>query len=227
MRIPSGVEARRATFRKTHHGPVVAEHEGRPVALRLAKLDEGGWFDQWLAMAKAGGRDRVEVFDDELRRRGARRVEVERALRRALEGDGLALRFEPVADLADPLVPRIVGAEASVRLDLDDGEVVGMGELLAVAQECGLSGALTAQALDGACRAARAWSVSATYTELSWPRASPVGPSRAGSALSVRVPPVRGLTVVIIPRVSICRRLAANQGEIRKLPFVRTTTSLG
>jgi acyl-homoserine-lactone acylase len=53
VRAGGGVERRRATFRKTHHGPIVAEHQGRPVALRLSRLEEGGWFEQWYAMSKA------------------------------------------------------------------------------------------------------------------------------------------------------------------------------
>jgi acyl-homoserine-lactone acylase len=53
VKSAAGLETRRTAFRKTHHGPLVAEHEGKPVALRLSKLEEGGWFDQWLAMAKS------------------------------------------------------------------------------------------------------------------------------------------------------------------------------
>src|SRR6185295_535819 len=53
VRTAKGLEARSFTFRKTHHGPIVSEHEGRPVAIRLAKLEEGGWLDQWYEMTKA------------------------------------------------------------------------------------------------------------------------------------------------------------------------------
>lgn len=53
VRTAAGVEARPVTLLKTHHGPVVAERDGRRVAVRLAKLEEGGWYDQWYAMARA------------------------------------------------------------------------------------------------------------------------------------------------------------------------------
>ncbi len=53
VRTAKGVEARRFTFRKTHHGPIVSEHDGKPVAIRLAKLEEGGWLDQWYEMTRA------------------------------------------------------------------------------------------------------------------------------------------------------------------------------
>src|SRR5262245_34337331 len=53
VKTASGVEARRFAFRKTHHGPIVSEHEGKPVAIRLAKMEEGGWLDQWYEMSRA------------------------------------------------------------------------------------------------------------------------------------------------------------------------------
>lgn len=53
VKTAKGIETRRFTFRKTHHGPIVSEHEGKPVAIRLAKLEEGGWLDQWYEMTKA------------------------------------------------------------------------------------------------------------------------------------------------------------------------------
>lgn len=46
-------EERRVTFKKTHHGPVIGERDGKPLAVRLAKAAEGGWYDQWYAMARA------------------------------------------------------------------------------------------------------------------------------------------------------------------------------
>ncbi len=50
----SGVEPRPYQFTKTHHGPVLGMTEnGRPLAVRLAKLDEGGWFEQWHGMMRA------------------------------------------------------------------------------------------------------------------------------------------------------------------------------
>jgi len=40
-------------FRRTHHGPIVAERDGVPLAIRLAKFEEGGGLEQWRAMGKA------------------------------------------------------------------------------------------------------------------------------------------------------------------------------
>lgn len=43
----------KASIRKTHHGPLVAYSDGKPMALRMAKFEEPGWLDQWYAMTKA------------------------------------------------------------------------------------------------------------------------------------------------------------------------------
>lgn len=53
VKTEKGIEARRFVFRKTHHGPILSEHEGKPVAVKLAKMEEGGWLDQWYEMSRA------------------------------------------------------------------------------------------------------------------------------------------------------------------------------
>jgi penicillin amidase len=49
----TGTETRRVTIKRTHHGPILAWREGKALAVRMAKLEEGGWFAQWYAMGKA------------------------------------------------------------------------------------------------------------------------------------------------------------------------------
>jgi acyl-homoserine lactone acylase PvdQ len=54
VRTASGLEPRDFRFSKTHHGPLLGlTDDGRPLAVRLAKLDEGGWFEQWYGMMRA------------------------------------------------------------------------------------------------------------------------------------------------------------------------------
>ncbi|MEO6193626.1 MAG: penicillin acylase family protein [Thermoanaerobaculia bacterium] len=53
VKTAGGVVARRFTFRKTHHGPILTGHEGKPVAVRLAKMQEGGWLDQVYEMTRS------------------------------------------------------------------------------------------------------------------------------------------------------------------------------
>jgi acyl-homoserine-lactone acylase len=49
----SGPVTRRFRFTRTHHGPVVAVRNGKPLAIRLAKLEDGGAIDQGYAMGRA------------------------------------------------------------------------------------------------------------------------------------------------------------------------------
>jgi acyl-homoserine lactone acylase PvdQ len=53
VRTVSGLQPRTFTFRKTHHGPIVSNQDGRTQALRLSKLVEGGQLEQWYRMGKA------------------------------------------------------------------------------------------------------------------------------------------------------------------------------
>lgn len=53
VKTAKGVEPRGFKFRKTHHGPIVSVREGKPLAVRLARLEEGGWIDEWYKMGKA------------------------------------------------------------------------------------------------------------------------------------------------------------------------------
>ena len=53
VKTAAGLETRRFAFRKTHHGPILSEKDGKPVAVRLAKMEEGGWLDQVYEMTRA------------------------------------------------------------------------------------------------------------------------------------------------------------------------------
>jgi acyl-homoserine lactone acylase PvdQ len=49
----SGRSVRKFRFTKTHQGPIVAVKEGKPLAIRLAKLEEGGAIDESYAMGRS------------------------------------------------------------------------------------------------------------------------------------------------------------------------------
>ena len=53
IKTESGVEVRRYRFRKTHHGLVIGSRDGRQMAIRIARLLEGGEFEQRIAMNRA------------------------------------------------------------------------------------------------------------------------------------------------------------------------------
>ncbi len=53
VKTSKGLETRKFTMRKTHHGPIVAELDGKPVALRMAKFESDGWLREWYDMTRS------------------------------------------------------------------------------------------------------------------------------------------------------------------------------
>ena len=53
VRTDGGMESRSVQLRKTHHGPLISMKDGSGVALKLAKVEEGGLLEQWYAMGRA------------------------------------------------------------------------------------------------------------------------------------------------------------------------------
>jgi len=53
VKTEGGIERRVFSFRKTHHGPIMGVRDGKPLALRMAKLDGDGWLEEWFKMTRA------------------------------------------------------------------------------------------------------------------------------------------------------------------------------
>ena len=54
VRADEGMQTRVFRFWNTHYGPIVGVAEdGRPLAVKLARMSEGRWYDQWDAMIRA------------------------------------------------------------------------------------------------------------------------------------------------------------------------------
>jgi penicillin amidase len=64
VKTDAGIDRRVFTFRKTHHGPIVGVRDGKPLAVRMAKLDADGWLGEWYAMTRAR---RVSELEDAMR----------------------------------------------------------------------------------------------------------------------------------------------------------------
>jgi acyl-homoserine-lactone acylase len=63
-----GMQTRVFRFWNTHYGPIVGvADDGRPLAVKLARMVEGGWFDQWDAMIRAHSLDAWKAAVAELR----------------------------------------------------------------------------------------------------------------------------------------------------------------
>ena len=53
VKTAKGLETRKFTMRRTHHGPIVAARDGKFLALRMAKFESDGWLREWYDMIRA------------------------------------------------------------------------------------------------------------------------------------------------------------------------------
>ncbi len=105
--------------------------------------------DSAMYQAKGAGKDRIEVFSDDTRRRIVRRLELEQRLREALAAGALAAHYQPQVELGSG---RLVGVEALARWDVTEPD-----EFIPLAEETGLIGPLGEIVLRAACRALASW----------------------------------------------------------------------
>lgn len=107
-----------------------------------------------MAQAKTAGRDRVEIYTDELAETANRRRAVEQQLRRALDHDGVKVHYQPIIDVDQE---RTVGAEALLRVHDHDGGLLSPAEFIEAAESSGLIARLGAQVLQLTCEQLAAW----------------------------------------------------------------------
>jgi len=131
---------------------------GASIGIALADADSNpatllGQADTAAYRAKDRGRNRYEIFDEDLRASVAQRLDTEVGLRHALDHDELRLLYQPVVEMDSGT---LIGFEALVRWERN-GRLVVPGEFLAVAEETGLIVPLGQQVLEKACRQLAAW----------------------------------------------------------------------
>lgn len=112
--------------------------------------------DVAMYQAKARGRNGFyELYDTEaMGARSTQRLELETALRRAVERDELEVYFQPLIDIATRAV---TGTEALVRWNHPTRGVVAPGEFITVAEETGLILPIGRFVLEKACAQAKRW----------------------------------------------------------------------
>jgi len=110
--------------------------------------------DAALYQAKEAGRNNLQVFNAELRRRIAGRLTLETALRHALERDEFELHYQPQVDLRSGA---IVGVEALLRWQHPDYSNLSPIHFIVVAEEAGLIGLISEWVLQQACNQCKAW----------------------------------------------------------------------
>src|SRR5918911_301352 len=60
VKTPTGLETRKFTMRKTHHGPILAARDGKLLAIRMAKFEGDGWLREWYEMTRATSLDELK-----------------------------------------------------------------------------------------------------------------------------------------------------------------------
>ncbi len=114
--------------------------------------------DAAMYQAKAGGKGRWELFDEEMRSTARLRLETENALHRALERDELRIFFQPIVELGGGSCS---GAEALVRWQHPDRGLVAPDAFIDLAEETGLIVPIGAWVLEESCRQLMEWRVNA------------------------------------------------------------------
>jgi len=104
--------------------------------------------------AKAAGRARYEVFDQEMHRHAVRFLAIETELRHALDNDELVMHYQPIVSLESG---RIVGFESLVRWNHPTRGMIAPEQFIAIAEETGLIVPLCWLSLRKAARQARRW----------------------------------------------------------------------
>jgi diguanylate cyclase (GGDEF)-like protein/PAS domain S-box-containing protein len=120
--------------------------------------------DAAMYRAKDLGRARIELFSHELQQRVAARLDLETALRQAIERDELELLYQPIVRLADG---RVVGAEALLRWHRQGRGLVLPAEFIPVAEETGMIVPIGTWALEHALAEVRA--LTSHNEEADWP----------------------------------------------------------
>ncbi len=110
--------------------------------------------DVALTRAKDSGRARIEVFDPSMHERVRSRLDLDSALRAALDNGELRAFYQPEIALQ---TGRVFGVEALVRWERPGHGMVSPAEFIPLAEETGLIVPLGAFVLETACRDARRW----------------------------------------------------------------------
>ena len=105
--------------------------------------------------AKAGGRNRWVLFDNEMRSFASRRLTLAGEVRRAINNDELVLHYQPVLSTAAP--QSVVGVEALVRWQHPERGLVSPGVFLGIATEMGLLLEIGEWVLKASAMQAAAW----------------------------------------------------------------------
>ena len=110
--------------------------------------------DTAMYRAKDAGRNCVAFYDDSMHERVAQRLAVETGLYRALERQELRLFHQPMLDIESG---EVIGFEALMRWQRDDGAIVSPAEFIPIAEDTGMIVPIGTWALHEALGQLRRW----------------------------------------------------------------------
>ena len=110
--------------------------------------------DTAMYVAKDDGRDRVSLFNDELRAAVTERLRIESGLRHALERDEFRVWYQPEVDLR---TGALTAVEALLRWEHPDGDFYSADAFIEVAEDSGLIVDIGATVIRRACGQAAMW----------------------------------------------------------------------
>ncbi|MDF1614523.1 EAL domain-containing protein [Desulfurivibrio dismutans] len=142
--LPEGNEV----FLRPSLGISLYPQDGDTVSALLAGADLA------VHQAKEAGGNQFVFADNTLNEQVCRSLELETAMRRALEHREFVLHYQPKVDCRSG---RVVGSEALVRWQRHDRGLVSPGEFIPVAERSGFIVELGAWVLDEACRQLSQW----------------------------------------------------------------------
>jgi diguanylate cyclase (GGDEF)-like protein/PAS domain S-box-containing protein len=121
--------------------------------------------DAAMNLAKEKGRDRIDVFSDDVRNHAVRRLDLDTALRLALQRDELHLVYQPVLTVEGE---RVVGCEALLRWVSAEHGPITPAEFIPLAERSGLIGPIGAWVIRQAVRQLAEWHRDALVPDGFW-----------------------------------------------------------
>lgn len=138
----------REIFINSSVGIVIYPENGKDNKELLAHADAAMYH------AKESGRGRYKFFEESMNRELVRRIELETAMRHALEREEFCLYYQPQIDLRNG---KIMAIEALIRWNHPELGVVKPGKFIPLAEECGLIEPIGEWVLKTACKQYQEW----------------------------------------------------------------------